>query len=234
MASISSLPTQLQYLQHFLSILVKLPPEDWDDVDPSPLMDAILERIEGLDELDAEHVLTGDRDLLEHWLVTTGDATNPAYWILGFMHSPPHLLDELLDSSDVGNKEVTISFELPTGWKATHSPSQLELTCGEVFAIITAVDKVDLESRRMEFAHWSAPPPLKMTLTSEDVAFESVRGTKHTILDRGVAAGKNIEYLLSVPGGYANVVLGHTKLADFDESAMEVLLHTLRIDMPSS
>jgi len=230
MALLPSLPETLQYLQPFLATLGQLPPEELDDADSSALVGVLRQRIEGLDAVDAERVLSDDRDLLEHWLTNSSVTNNPAYWVLGFLASPPHLLDELLHSSEEVDEGPIIEFEPPAGWTATHAPFQLTLEYGKTFACITAIDEFGLDIDRAQFAHWSAPPPLEMTLETEEVTFGEVRGTKYRILQMTPVTEKNLTYLLEVPGGYAHVDMGNSKDANFDESALEVQLHTLRFE----
>ncbi|MCO6043171.1 hypothetical protein NG895_04575 [Aeoliella sp. ICT_H6.2] len=232
MASPPSLPAPLQYLQPFLETLAQVPPDELDEVECTVLEDLLRQRIEGLDLLEAEQLLSDDRDLLEQWVNESSDASHPAYWLLGFLASPPHIVDELLEpdeEDETASVERTIELDPPSGWSTKRFPSGLELKHGQVWAIISAMDELSIQMQRAGFDNWVVPPPLEMILETEEVAFGEAVGTKYRILEVSPAS-KELCYLLKVPGGFVNVRIGHKKFADFDESALEGQLHTLRVE----
>lgn len=233
MNTYAPLPDSLRYLQPFVTRLAKLPADSLnEDVDSTQLHAALRKRLRGLKKIEADALLTEDRNRLEAWLNTLGSPDHPAYWVLGSL-SLPDLADYLMTPAEPPPRGSTISLAVPNGWKTKTAPFQLLLKHGKEWASITAIDQLgfDMHSRLEE--HWAAPPELKMTLDSEQVAFGQCKGKKYVIKQTEPVPWKSVRYVLSVPDGYVSVDVGARNGADFDELVFEASLHTLQMSNPS-
>ena len=232
MKKFAPLPDGLRYLQPFVNSLAKLPADALnEDVDSARLDAALRKRLRGLTEVEADAVLSRDRDHLEAWLKASDSPDHPAYWVLGFL-SFADLASQLTKPAEPPLRGPAISFASPDGWKVKVVPFRLDLRRGKVWASITASDQLGFEVHCRLDEHWAAPPELNMTLESKQVAFGPCQGKKFVITELVPAPWKSVRYALSVPGGYVSVDLGARDGADFDELPLEAALHTLQISSP--
>jgi hypothetical protein len=223
------LPKSLNFLQGFVNFLAKLPPEDLnEDVDGSRLESALRKRLRGLDVDAAEARLADDRAKLEKWLKSRPN--HPAHWVFGFM-----LLDDLATHltqpprpRPAGPK---MTFEPPTGWKVKEVPFRLDLKAGKVIGSIMAIDEgtFELLTWQREQAAQSLRRDGRSTVAISDVTYGACGGKKYLNQQTDPVRWKQVDYVLKVPGGYVNIGLGTLTGADFDETALESKLHTLRI-----
>lgn len=222
------LPEPLRYLQSFVNVLAKLPPEEWnEDVDASRLESALRKRLRGLDEVAATEELSKDREMLLTWLETTASPGHPAHWILGYL-SLPELADYLTRPAERAPRGPKISFDAPKGWRAKSVPFSLNLKKGKLVGVITAIDHFSFDLGQRQAEYWVAPPDIDLTRETQSVSYGEISGKKYTYRQVVPAPWKQVDYLLSVPGGFARVTLCAMG-DDFDETPFELNLHTLRL-----
>jgi hypothetical protein len=228
MKASSPLPKSLQYLQPFVRSLAKLPPEELnEDIDASKLDSALRKRLRGLDETKAAQALSNDREELERWLKSSAPPDHPANWVFGYI-SLPDLAQHLTHPPEPAPVGPKIDFQPPEGWKVNVVPFRLDLKCGRLWASIAVFDP-QMSTRLQQFDHWCARPPLEATLDTRPVTFGEVTGNKFTILQTAPVSWKSVTYHLTVPGGNVSVEIGERSGANFDETALEMQLHTVRI-----
>jgi hypothetical protein len=229
-------PEPLRYLQPFIRALSKLAPADRnEDVDPSRLETALRKRVRNMDGIAAEAALASDRKRLETWLKTFGSPDHPAYWVLGFLLSPD-LAQNLLLPPEPVPQGPTISFDAPAGWKVKAVPFRLDLKKAKILGFIMVIEEFGFNVMNIQMAklmtmpndpQW-APPGLVAATDMRDVTFGAASGKKYVFRQSAPCALKQVDYLLSVPGGFVAVRLSAFVL-DFDESPFESKLHTLRL-----
>jgi hypothetical protein len=233
------LPSSLGYLQPFVNTLVKLPAEELnEDIDASRLDSALRKRLRGLDLEAATLALESDREQLQDWLSAYPD--HPAHWVLGYILSPD-VAEHLSRPPEPIDPGPTIAFELPAGWKKVRTiPFRLDFKKGKVHGSITALDELGFESLR----HDREQPPVDVTIPgfeqpriegtheNTDAVFGPCHGRKYVYRMTAPAPWKQVDYVLSVPGGYVSVWLGTMTGAEFDEAPVEAKLHT--VDLTAS
>jgi hypothetical protein len=229
-----SLPTSLGYLQPFVSALAKLPAEQLnEEIDASRLDAALRKHLRGLDLEAATLKLDSDRAQLQHWLNAHSD--HPAHWVLGYLSLPgiSELLSQQMEPIDPG---PTIAFELPAGWKVVRTiPFRLDFKKGKVHGSITALDELNFKflrhSREQPTVELKIPgfdmPPIDRTHESTDVVFGQCCGRKYVNRMTAPAPWKQVDYMLSVPGGYVSIWLGTLTGTEFDEAPVKAKLHTV-------
>jgi len=222
----SPLPDPLRYLQPFANALAKLPPEELnEDIDASRLEAALRKRLRGLDDEAAAAELAGDCDLLESWLKDKPD--HPAHWIRGFLLSPD-LATYLTQPAEPPPRGPEISFVAPKGWKVNLVPFRLDLKKGKLIGSVMAINQLTFDMMQRQQENWVAPPGLEATREVLDVRHGDVSGKKCVYRQVSPVPWKSVDYLLSVPGGFVQVVLDALG-ADFDEAPFDASLHTLRL-----
>jgi hypothetical protein len=239
------LPDQLKYLRPFVRSLAKLPPEELnEDVDASRLEAALRRRLSGLDEDAADAALAEDRQLLETWLKNEASGDHPAYWVLGYLLSPD-IAAHLTRPAEPPPRGPVMSFDAPEGWEVKIVPFRLDLKKGKVIGSIQAIDAVTLGHFRAAYEAPAppvgiAPPGIKASSQSLEVSFGPCAGTKYLRVCSAPVPGKQmddvwkqVDYLLSVPGGYVFVFLGTVTGVDFDETELESRLHTVTLSPPA-
>jgi hypothetical protein len=221
------LPDEIRYLQPFVRWLGKRPPGRLnEDVDSSRLEKTLRNRIRGLPSAEAQKQLDTDRRALELWLKASAPEGHPAHWVLGFlMH--PGLARKLLNAGPEKPPEPVIHFEPPEGWNVRAIPFNLNLRKGKVRAFITAINE-------FSFRNLQVPGSLSFTsgegsVKEYDVVVGESKGKKYLRIQTAPVPGKQINYVLAVPGGFVSIMLCHTDGRDFDELPFEVQLQTLRI-----
>jgi hypothetical protein len=220
------LPEPLRYLQEFANELSKLPSVDLnEDVDTSRLEASLRKRIRGLDEGAAEAQLAKDRDLLGRWLTDKSD--HPAHWIRGFLLLP-ELATNLSQPVEPPPRGPKMSFGAPDGWKVTVVPFRLDLKKGKLIGTIVVIDEFSFDLMQRQQEHWVAPPGLEATREVLAVRHGDVSGKKYTYRQSAPVPWKRVDYVLSVPGGFASAMLDALG-ADFDEAPFDAKLHTLRL-----
>jgi len=233
----ASLPESLRYLQPFANALAKLGPDGLnEDVDPSRLEAALRKRIRDLDLEAAEAQMDGDRELLAGWLEDKPD--HPAHWILGFIVSPTLAFDPMQPPRPPPRGPEML-FEAPKGWKVKIVPFRLDLKAGKVIASIMAIDEGTfrlLQWQREQAAKAPAPviegfpqPVVVGDYNESEVSFGPCARKKYLYVQTAPAPWKQVDYVLRVPGGFVSIWLGTLTGAEFDESPLELKLHTLRL-----
>jgi hypothetical protein len=229
MKSPAPFPKSLSYLQPFVRSLAKLPPEERnEDVDASKLDSTLRKRLRGLDEMEATAALSKDREQLARWLKASAAPDHPAYGVLGYL-SLPEIAQQLVRPPEPPLAGPKITFEPPNGWKMKVVPFRLDLKFGRVWASIAAINQLSMEIQLRNFEHWSVQSPLEATLETRPVRFGEVSGKKFTILETAPVREKSVRYLLVAPGGNVSVDVRSRNGAEFDESTLEMQLHTLAI-----
>jgi hypothetical protein len=230
-------------MQPFVRSLFKLPPENLnEDVDASRLEAALRKRIRGMDAEAAEESLASDRALLESWLQTSAASNHPAHWVLGFLLFPD-LAEQLVRPPEPLEQGPTINFDAPSGWKVKVVPFEIILKRGKLVGVITAIDEFSFQLRIQDHEHTMAnlmnasyqeqlaPPGQVATMKSREVTFGQAAGKKYIYEQSATFAMKEVNYVLSVPGGFVDIRLS-AFVIDFDESQFESSLHTLRLSGP--
>lgn len=228
------LPEPLRYLQPFVNSLARLPAESVnEDIDSSRLLAALRKRLRGLDGEAAQEALAKDRDLLETWLKNTASPGHPAEWVLGFLLWPgvaSHAIHAHAPSPPKPEPLApAITFETPPGWKVTSAPFGLKLKKGKITGIIAAVDEKmfngwpDVHEERVRAA---VVPDYQAKTELSEVHLGACSGKKYCCQMTAPAVWRTVEYMLRVPGGCVEIVLGGT---GFDESPIEAKVHTLRL-----
>jgi hypothetical protein len=230
------LPEPLRHLQPFVNTLAKLPPDGLnEDVDSSPLDAALRERIRGLDLEAAEALLASDRDQLEHWLVDKPD--HPAHWVLGFILSPTLATD--LAEPVVAQPRRTeapvmrgpkIEFVTPAGWTLKQlAPYLLQLKKGKLSGTVMVIDETLFhQTQRDREEKWVVSPGIEATREIQLAQYGIVSGKKYVYRRIAPSPSKRVDYVLSMPGGFAMAGVEAAGL-DFDEAPFEAQLHTVRL-----
>lgn len=233
---LAPLPEPLRYLQPYANALAKLPPEELnEDVDASPLEAALRRRIRDLDLEAAEERLAQDRGRLERWLEDKPD--HPAHWILGFILSPTLATDLAQPVGTPPASEVepvprgpTIAFVPPEGWRVKKlAPYLWEVKKGKLSGSVMAIDQgLFYQTQREREGDWAVSPGVEATREIEVAQHGDVAGKKYVYRRTAPGPWKRVDFVLSVPGGFAMAGVESTG-ADFDEPPFEAQLHTLRV-----
>jgi hypothetical protein len=232
----ASLPEPLRYLQPFANALATLPPGELnEDVDPSRLEAALRKRVRDMDLEGAELQLAEDRDRLERWLADKPD--HPAHWILGLILSPTLATDltQAVGPPPRGAAEPVphapeIDFVPPDGWRVKQlAPSLLQLKKGKLTGTVMAIDEnLFHQTQRERESDWVVSPGVEATRDIQVAEYGSVSGKKYVYRRIAPDQSKRVDYVLNVPGGFAMAGI-EAAGADFDESAFESALPTLRL-----
>lgn len=231
------LPEPLRYLQQFVNALAKLPPKDLnEDVDPRRLEAALRKRIRDLDLEAAEAQLREDRDRLERWL--KDKPVHPAHWILGFILSPTLATDLTQPvpplprgaAKLVPPQRPKIDFVPPEGWRVKElAPYLLQLKKEKISGWVIAIDE-DLfrQTQRDRESDWVVLPGVEAMRDIQVAQFGHTSGKKYVYRRIAPDPSKRVDYVLSVPGGFAMAGVEAAD-ADFDEAPFEAQLHTVRL-----
>lgn len=230
------LPQPLRYLQPFANALAKLPREELnEDVDASPLAAALRKRIRDLDSEAAEAQLAEDRDGLESWLKDKPD--HPAHWILGFILSPTLITDlkqPLEPPPRAGPEPVPhgpkVDFVPPDGWRVKQlAPYLLQFKKGKLSGTVMAIDENLFHQTQCDREkEWVVAPGVEATREIQVAQYGNASGKKYVYRRIAPDASKRVDYVLSVPGGFA-IAGVESSGADFDEAPFEAQLHTVRL-----
>lgn len=231
------LPDSLWFLQPFANALAKRAAGELnEDVDAAPLEVALRKRIRGLSLEAAEARLAEDRDRLERWLEDKPD--HPVHWILGFIVSPTLARDlarrpieppVLRGEEPVIVQGPKIEFVPPSGWKSKRlAPYLLQVRKGKLSGTVMAMDEnMFLETQR-DRESWVVSPGVEATREVQVVHYGTVSGKKYVYRRIAPDPSKRVDYVLSVPGGFAMAGVDSAG-AEFDEAAFEGQLHTVRV-----
>lgn len=224
---IPPLPGQLGYLKPFIRELEALPPEEWnEDVDPTTLEEALRKR---LSQGDPEATLDADRDALDDWLDSFDSNTHPAHWISGFLFSLTAA--DLLENNTRQIPEIPqVHLEAPEGWSVSNNGT--ELRKGKLFAVVLPIDEMSFDLLQRQMA-MPLPPQLQnvASRTSESVTYGEASGQKFVYEVTGKETNRQVDYVLSVPGGYVTVKIWGS---GFNEEELESSFHTLKITQPKT
>jgi len=182
-----------------------------------------------LSEGDPEATLDADRDALDDWLESFDSNTHPAHWIAGFLLSLTAA--DLLETHPSRIPEIPqVHLETPEGWSVSNKGA--ELRKGKLFAVVLPIDEMsfDLLQRQMALP---LPPQLQnvASRTSERVTYGEASGQKYVYEVTGKETNRQVDYVLSIPGGYATIKAWGPGL---DEKELESVFHTLKITQPKS
>jgi hypothetical protein len=230
------LPESLQYLQPFVDVLSKLPPEELnEDLDSSLLDSALRERLRGLDSEAAAEAVSADCEELQRWLKSFDSRMHPAHWVLGSLSylSTSGNVEQLLKAPEPPPPLATVDFEPPAGWKMTRAPyGMINPKKGKLIGVIKAIDQFSFELRTKQLsladANVLAAPGMQATHEEKHIQFGDVGGNKRVYRQMTPLRWKRVDYLLRVPGGLVDATLDAMG-ADFDETPFEANLHTLRV-----
>ena len=236
------LPEELRYLEPVLQEMRKVPPDELDEsLDTTRLEAALRERVKNFGRRGAVKRLAADRDALEKWLTESGGEDPVAAWVIGYLMRPGALVPWLLLSPTyIMPPSPTIVFEAPTGWSMEHSPFWLHVSKGGLTAHIGVIDKSALEMMRAqnemrekvtEHPPGVYPEGFDGRWRRSAAQFDECRGDKYVFSQTMPAFWKAVQYLLEVPGGAVHCAIDEGG-KDFDESALEEKLHTLRVVQP--
>jgi hypothetical protein len=221
------LPDEIRYLQPFVRWLGKHSPDDVNEsIDASRLEEVLRKRIRGLPIAEAQQRLDADRQTLQLWLESCAPEGHVAHWVHGFL-THPKLARELLQTPADKPPEPIIEFEPPSGWKARARPFSLNLQKGKLRAFITAINEFSFRHLQLPGTRMFASGEGKVD--EHDVQFGEVTGKKYLRLQTAPVHGRQLGYVLAVPGGFANIMLCRTDRREFDETPFEAQLHTLRM-----
>jgi hypothetical protein len=235
------LPESLAYLEPFVKVLSKLPPDKLnEDVDPSLLNSVLRERLRGLDTATAVDAVSKDSDELQRWLKSFDSQTHPAHWVWGYLSYPlmagnaEAFVESLVKPPPPPPRRYpTVEFEPPQGWTTTPALyGEISLKEGKSLGVIKPIDERRLENQARQYERKQAnlgllgPPGSQTTFDITEVRFGTVVGNKYALVRVAPSPAKHVEYLLRVPGGFVSIRLTGAK---FDESPFESKLHTLRV-----
>ncbi|MBD3674463.1 MAG: hypothetical protein HUJ26_13155 [Planctomycetaceae bacterium] len=224
---IPPLPEQLGYLKPFIRELEALPLEELnEDVDPTTLEEALRER---LFQEDPEATLDADREALDDWLGSFDSNTHPAHWISGFLLSLTAA--DLLENDTSQIPEIPqVDLEAPEGWSLSNNGA--ELRKGKLLAVVLPIDELSFDLLQRQMA-MPLPPQLQNVAqrTSETVTYGEANGQKYVYEVTGKETNRQVDYVLSVPGGYATIKVWGS---GFDEKELESSFHTLKITQPKT
>ena len=200
-----------------------------EDVDAGLLDQLLRECVEGMSARQAKAKIGSLGKSVEAWLADSDGKNAVAAWLLGYL-AHPDLGRELTSPPQPAEAGPQILFDTPEGWTESREPFRLVLSNAGVLANITAVDQFTFEVTSKQNEHWVSPPHLKATRTTSEVSLESCRGKKYVYVQQGAQNWKRVEYVLTVPGGFAVVWIGTESGDDFDESPIEDQLSTLALE----
>ena len=226
------LPDELKFLQPFVDSLSKLKTDE--DVDSTDLVTALRGRYQGLDAGKILAQLRKDRKVLGDWLSSSALDDHPAHWVFGFL-SGQGLARSLFRPEQPAPRGPTIVFGSPIGWKVEIGQYELVLKKEKLIAILTSIDESLFRTLPIQLGtpipEQFRPPSLQQTKKVVDISKGDVKGKKFVIETTAPAYFKSIDYILSVPGGHARVLM-HSDGKDFDELPIEERLHTIQIIQP--
>jgi hypothetical protein len=221
------LPDELGYLQPFVRSLAKRPPDEINEsIDASRLENALRKRVHGMSIDEAQERLDADRLALQSWLESCAPEGHPAHWVLGFL-THPDLAKELLQPPAGKPPEPILEFDPPAGWHVRAIPFNLILRKGKERAFITAIGEFSFHNAQLPGTRVFAQGAGRVD--EHDVQFGEVKGKKYLRLQTAPVSSRQLDYVLAVPGGFANIMLCRTDGGEFDEIPFETQLHTLRI-----
>jgi hypothetical protein len=230
------LPEPLQYLQPFANALAKRPPSELnEDIDPSRLEAALRKRIADLDLEAAEAKLAEDHDRLERWL--EAHPQHPAHWIAAYISSPTLAFDlsQSIEPAPSMPAEPTprgpkIDFVAPDGWRVKQlAPYLLQVKKGKLSATVMAIDQSMFhQTQRERESDWVVPPGVEATREIQVAQYGNVSGKKYVYRRIEPDPWKRVDYVLSVPGGFAMAGI-EAAGADFDEAPFEAQLQTVKL-----
>ncbi len=232
----TTLPEPLRYLQPFANALAKLLPSRLNaDVDPSRLEAALRKRIRGLNLEAAEAQLAEDHDRLERWLEDQPD--HPAHWIAAYISSPTLAFDLSQPVEPTPRAPVEpptrgpkIEFVVPDGWRVKQlAPYLLQLKNGKFTGSVMAIDEVLFhQSQREREREWVVAPGVEATREIRVAQYGNVSGKKYVYRRIAPDPSKRVDYVLSVPGGFAMAGV-EAAGTEFDEALFEAQLHTVQL-----
>jgi len=232
------LPESLRYLEVALRGLSALPSQELnEDADVTELESALRERVKGLTIREAQARIAEDAKALKAWLKRAGDNNGSGAWIVSFLSYRPGALARSLLTPPVKRPtrgaHETIIFETPEGWtpKPDDTDSSLTLRNGgkEVGSIASIkISSIGYYERQLDAAF--AKPSHSEVSVKSSVQFGECHGQKYSYVRTAPIQIKSLRYILEVPGGAVEAVLGSEPGGTgFDEAAFEEKLHTLRI-----
>jgi hypothetical protein len=221
------LPDKIRYLGPFVRRLANRSPDTLNEsVDSSRLEEALRKRVRGLPIAEANRQLESDRRTLQSWLESGVPEGHPAHWVLGFL-SHPRLARGLLRAAPDQPAEPVIEFEPPAGWHLRAIPSNLNLRKGKLRASVTAIGESTF--RHLQLPGTRAFAQGDGRVDEQVVHFGEASGKKYERLQTAPVPWRQLDYVLAVPSGFANIILSRTDGREFDEHPFEAQLPTLRM-----
>jgi hypothetical protein len=216
------LPDELRYLQPFVRWLAKRSPDDANEsIDATRLEKALRKRVRGMSIAEAQQRLDADRRTLQSWLEAWTPEGHPAHWVLGFL-THPKLAKELLQTPADKPPEPIIEFDPPAGWHVRAIPFNLNLRKGKERAFITVIGEFSFHNLQVPGARVFAQGEGRVD--EHDVQFGQLKGKKYLRLQTAPVHSRQLDYVLAVPGGFANIILCRTDGGEFDEIPFEAQL----------
>jgi hypothetical protein len=106
-------------------------------------------------------------------------------------------------------------------------PFNLDLRKGKLRANITAIGEFSFRNLQVPGTRVFASGEGRVD--EHDVQLGEVTGKKYLRLQTAPVHWRQLDYVLAVPGGFANIMLCRTDGREFDEIAFEAQLRTLRL-----
>jgi hypothetical protein len=143
------------------------------------------------------------------------------------------LAEQLLLPPEPPLRGPTISFDPPPGWKVKVVPFRLDMRKGKLITVIMAINESDFAISQWQFEQpWVGAPGWQADVTDVEISQGECVGKKRMVQTSAPIKSKQVDYLLTVPGGYVLVLLCSTA-EDFDELPIESKLHTIRLSAPT-
>lgn len=230
-----NLPEQLKYFEPAMKKLSKIPPDELNEMTNTDLLaKLLLRRIDGLNNQQADILLSEDRNVLEQWIKEDPNHHGAADFIFGFLMGCD--TQTMREASQAKPAETVIEVQFPSGFK-TERPNDYCINGKKEKFVIT----VGLIPQTSTYDHlktrYTTPAPsinVPGGITKEydqkfsEVNYGKVHGYKVIYLQTTPLYWKTVEYLLEIPGGYAMAGMFNGG-KDFNEMEYESFMGTLEI-----
>jgi len=224
------LPPRLRYLEPVRKYLTALGPEEVNEnTDLTMIRKVVRKRVKGLPAEQARAALNEDGAELDIWLSAHLRGNESLGFLLPFLAMDA--ADTLLQEPAEMPPEREVSMDLQEDAKISKENGCWSVKWRKKLLSLYPSDSEKMESEIARFRSEAKRRPMLDGDGIElvDVHFASVRGIKRTYKQTWPAPSKQVDYALEVPGGYVLATLQSlTGDAHFDESEVEVQLHTLR------
>jgi hypothetical protein len=238
-----TIPRKLVHFRPLFEWFSEIPKDDLhEDTDMSTVDLFLQSRYGNRDPADVECRWNADRNALGELIEVHGKSNSWLYFLQAYAFLTPHLLSEVLERIDENDTDqpppLTLRVDLPGDFQVKHDYGSV-LASNEsmnVSFVPTGVPVLEFKLNNLRLDANRAAERNKRPdwLERVDYAFQKsdwgpVSGTKVTRHSQPPHSGKEITYLLEVPGG-ACFIQARCKNVAIDGSELEKYLHTISVE----